>query len=101
MIFARIGYGLPHLQSYNQDPQGRLVAHGTETPPSRQSQRQQDCESLIRAATARPDTRELMRVYETWKQADRDLEPYRAISRNQVVTTTTNNTTKLPALSVT
>lgn len=71
---------------------GVLMAHRKEVPPSRQSQRQQDCESLIREVSARPGIRELMKVYGAWKQADRSLEPHRAISRNQVVTTTTNHT---------
>lgn len=39
------------------------MAHGKEAPPSRRSQRQQDCESLIREATARPGIRELIHEY--------------------------------------
>lgn len=68
------------------------MAHRKKAPPGHQSQRQQDCESLIREASARPGIRELMKVYGAWTQADRNLEPYREISRNQVVTTTTNHT---------
>lgn len=69
------------------------MAHRKKVPPSRQSQRQQDCESLIREASAQPGIREIMQVYGAWRQADRNLEPYRAISRKQVVTATTNHTT--------
>ena len=65
------------------------MAQPKEAPSNRQSQRQQDCESLIREASAQPGIRELMQVYGAAQQADRNLEPYRAISRKQVVTTTT------------
>lgn len=68
------------------------MAHRKEDSSSRRSQRQQDCESLIREASARPGIREVMKVYGAWKRADRSLEPYRAISRNRVTTTTTSHT---------
>lgn len=74
-------------------PKREATPRRKDAPSGRHSQRQQDCESLIREATARPGIREVMKVYGTWERADRGLDPHRAISRGRVVTTTRRNTT--------
>ncbi len=38
---------------------------------------QPDADALIRRATGWPEIREVMRVYEDWKRADRGMEWYR------------------------
>jgi len=58
-----------------------------------QSTRAQDHEEMLKAALARPGVREFMQVYGGWKEADRELDVYRAAMRRagRIVTTPSSN----------
>lgn len=45
------------------------------------SQRQRQRDELLRTAIERPGMREILRVYENWKHADRAMESHRAVVR--------------------
>lgn len=46
---------------------------------------------LLQEALERPGIREIMRVYEDWRQADRGLDSYRAATREPHHITTTDH----------
>ena len=46
---------------------------------------------LLQAALDRPGIREVMRVYEDWRQVDRGLDSYRAATRHPHRITTTDH----------
>ncbi len=54
--------------------------------------RQKERDELLEEALRRPGIREVMKVYEDWKRADRALESHRAIERWKGEITTRSNT---------
>jgi len=56
-----------------------------------QSKRAQDHEEMLKAALARPGVREVMQVYGGWKEADRELDAYRAARRRTGSAVTTSS----------
>ena len=59
-----------------------------DSPPST---REQAHAKLLREALKRPGIREVMRVYNDWRQVDRGLDPYRAATRAPHRITTTDH----------
>ena len=57
---------------------------------SRPSTREPSRVKLLKEALERPGIREVMRVYEDWRQADRGLDSYHAATRDPNRTTTTD-----------
>lgn len=55
------------------------------------STREQAHAKLLQEALERPGIRELMRVYEDWRQVDRGLDSYRAATREPRRITTTDH----------
>ncbi len=49
--------------------------------PSSPSTRAQTHAELLQEALDRPGIRDIMRVYEDWRQVDRGLESHRAVNR--------------------
>lgn len=60
-----------------------------EAPPSAREQAYAD---LLRKALERPGIREVMQVYENWREVDHALAPYRAATREPEEITTTDHT---------
>ena len=56
---------------------------------SQTSVREEACSKLLKEALSRPGIPEVMHVYGGWRQADRGLDPYRAVTHlpQQVMTT--------------
>ena len=59
-----------------------------DSPPSTREQRNAE---LLQEALDRPEIREIMRVYEVWRDVDRGLDSYRAATREPNRTTTTDH----------
>ena len=57
------------------------------------SSREQECAAMLEAALARPGIREVMQVYDGWREKDRGLDAYRAATRaaGRIATTDTSN----------
>ena len=66
-----------------------MAEHSSE---SRLSTRKQAHTALLENALERPGIREIMRVYEDWRNVDRGLDPYRAATREPHRITTTDHT---------
>ena len=76
------------VKTGSQRPLRRSTVTGR-SPKSQPSTREQERTALIEGALKRPGIREIMRVYEDWRQVDRGLDPYRAATREpQQITTT-------------
>ena len=58
---------------------------------SRPSAREQSHAERLKEALERPGIREIMRVYEDWRQADRGLDSYRKATREPHRTTTSDH----------
>ena len=58
---------------------------------SRPSTRERSRAELLKEALERPGIREVMRVYEDWRQVDRGLDSYRAATREPHRITTTDH----------
>ncbi len=58
--------------------------------PSR-TQREQAYAALVKEAQNRPGIREIMSVYEDWRQVDRGLDPYRMATREPQLVSATDH----------
>ena len=56
------------------------------------SKREQEHAAMLREALARPGVRDVMKVYDGWREKDRGLDAYRAATKTPSRTTTTNHT---------
>ena len=55
------------------------------------SRREREHMELLERAFARPGVREVMNVYDNWREKDRGLNSYRAATKNPGRITTTNS----------
>ena len=55
------------------------------------SKRAQEQDAMLKEALARPGVREVMRVYEEWRQIDGALDAYRAATKTAPTITTTDH----------
>ena len=55
------------------------------------SRREREHTELLERALARPGVREVMNVYDNWREKDRGLNSYRAATKNPERITTTNS----------
>ena len=63
-----------------------------QTPKRRSSsRREREHTELFERALARPGVREVMNVYDNWREKDRGLKSYRAATKNPERITTTNS----------
>lgn len=53
----------------------------TKTTKQKQSQREDDREAMLKEALSRPGVREVMRIYQNWKQKDCGLNAYRIATK--------------------
>ena len=65
-----------------------MAGRQTDSPPSA---REQAHAELLQEALERPGIREIMRVYEDWRQVDHGLDSYRAATREPQRITTTDH----------
>lgn len=56
------------------------------------SKREQEHAAMLKEALSRPGIREVMDVYDGWREKDRGLDAYRAATKTPAYTTTTNHT---------
>ena len=56
------------------------------------SKREQEHAAMLKEALSRPGIREVMDVYDGWREKDRGLDAYRAATKMPAYTTTTNHT---------
>ena len=56
------------------------------------SKREQEHAAMLKEALSRPGIREVMDVYNGWREKDRGLDAYRAATKTPARTTTTNHT---------
>ena len=55
------------------------------------SRREREHTELFERALARPSVREVMNIYDNWREKDRGLNSYRAATKNPEQITTTNS----------
>ena len=55
------------------------------------SQRKREHEKMLKEALSRPGVREMMRLYQNWKQLDRGLDAYRAATKTHQIATITDH----------
>ncbi len=60
------------------------------------SRREEEYAEMLEAALARPGVREVMEVYEDWKEKDKGLDAYRSAVKRSEQVKTTNYTTPPP-----
>ena len=65
-----------------------MAGRQADSPPST---REQAHAELLQEALGRPGIREIMRVYEDWRQVDHGLDSYRAATREPHRITTTDH----------
>ena len=56
------------------------------------SRREREHDAMLQEALARPGVRDVMKLYDGWREKDRGLDAYRAATRTPASTTTTNHT---------
>ena len=56
------------------------------------SKREQEYAAMLKEALSRPGTREVMDVYDGWREKDRGLDAYRAATKTPARATTTDHT---------
>lgn len=59
------------------------------------SRREQEHAELLERALARPGVREVMSVYDNWREKDRGLDAYRSATKRPGRTATTNSSNAL------
>lgn len=59
------------------------------------SRREREHAELLESALARPGIRELMSVYDNWREKDRGLNSYRSATKKPERTATTNSSNAL------
>ena len=58
---------------------------------NQKSSRQQKRDALLEEALSRPGVREFMEVYGNWQEANAELDKYHAITRELIITKTTDH----------
>ena len=56
------------------------------------SRREREHDAMLQEALARPGVRDVMKLYDGWREKDRGLDAYRAATRAPASTTTTDHT---------